>query len=74
MYQAMLLDRAEKIRKLVVRDEQTIARQRRVVADLEKAGHKAFYAKQLLAMLDDLRGIHIGDQKRLEKELTEISH
>ncbi len=74
MYQAMLLDRVEKVRKLVVRDEHAIARQRRVVADLKNAGHKAFNAKQSLARLENLRGIHVGDQKRLEKELTQISH
>lgn len=74
MYQAMLLDRVEKVRKLVLREEQAIARQRQVVADLEEAGHGTYYAKQLLAKFKDLRGIHIGDQKRLEKELAQVSH
>lgn len=72
MYQAMLLDRIQQLRSLVVCDERAIARQQRVVAALQKVGEGAIYAKRLLANFEGLRRRHIDDQRRSEKELTQI--
>jgi hypothetical protein len=70
MYQAMLLDRLEKVRKLVSRDEQAVSSQRELLAQLEKQGRVSHDVEHVLELFEELRVLHIEDQKCLEKELA----
>ena len=49
-----------------------IARQRELIAELERDGHDASQAKQMLAQFLDLQAMHIADRDRLIKELSEL--
>ena len=48
-----------------------IARQRELIAELERDGHDASQANQMLAQFLDLQAMHIADRDRLIKELSE---
>jgi PAS domain S-box-containing protein len=53
--------------------ERNIARQRKLVAELEPDSHISPDAKRLLAQFEELQKLHIADRDRLEVELAEIS-
>jgi hypothetical protein len=73
MYHAMLRDRLDKARKLVARDERAVAQQQEFVIELARDGYKTQDAQRLLGLFEDLRVMHIGDQRWLEKELAQHS-
>ncbi len=51
--------------------ERVVARQRAIVAELERDGHDATaaQARQLLAQFEELLALHVGDRDRLRREL-----
>jgi hypothetical protein len=49
------------------------ARQREIIARLERAGCDTSDAERLLLQFEELQSIHIEDRERLEKKLSEIS-
>ena len=49
-----------------------ITRQRELIAELERDGHDASQANQMLAQFLDLQAMHIADRDRLIKELSEL--
>ena len=51
---------------------QNVARQRELVAELERDDHDASQANQMLAQFLDLQAMHIVDRDRLIKELSEL--
>ena len=53
----------------VVQGERNIARQRNVLATLERDGHDAGQARKLLATFEELQAMHIADRDRLREEL-----
>ena len=58
----------------VATGERNIARQREIVATLERDGHSSLLdAKWLLASFEELQNMHIAHRDRLEKTLAEIS-
>ena len=46
-----------------------VARQRELVAKLERDGHPTFQAVETLAQFEELLGLHIADRDRLRREL-----
>ena len=60
-------------RRHVATGEQNVARQREIVATLERGGHNSLVAKSLLASFEELQNMHIAHRDRLEKALAEIS-
>jgi hypothetical protein len=69
----MILDHLAMVRRHVARGEQIIARQREMIARLERAGCDTSDAERLLLRFEKLQSIHIEDRERLEKKLSEIS-
>jgi hypothetical protein len=53
----------------VVEAEKRVARQREIVAELERAGRRATAARGLLAAFERLLAMHLADRQRLRKEL-----
>ncbi len=55
----------------VAEGERVVARQREIVAELERDGHDAAaaQARQLLAQFEELLALHVADRDRLRKEL-----
>jgi hypothetical protein len=68
-----ILERLSAARRHVRTSERNIARQRKVVSELERDGHVSLEAKRLLARFEELQELHIADRDRLETELAEIS-
>ena len=54
----------------VAQGEEHVARQTRLVAELERDGHDAGEARRLLAQFIVMQSMHIDDCKRLEAELS----
>ena len=46
-----------------------VARQREIIAELERDGHDATQAWELLAQLEQLQAMHVADRERLLGEL-----
>jgi hypothetical protein len=53
----------------VVEAEKRVARQREIVADLERNGHRATAARGLLAAFERLLAMHLADRERIRREL-----
>jgi hypothetical protein len=53
----------------LVEAEKRVARQREIVAELERAGHRATAARGMLAAFERLLAMHLADCSRLRKEL-----
>jgi PAS domain S-box-containing protein len=68
-----ILEHLSTARRHVWTGERNIARQRRVVAELERDDHFSLEAKRLLAQFEELQKLQIADRDRLEEELAEIS-
>jgi hypothetical protein len=68
-----ILERLSVARRHVWRGQQNIARQQKVVAELERDEHVSLDAKRLLAQFEEIQELHIADRDRLEIELLEIS-
>jgi hypothetical protein len=60
-------------RRHVATGERNIARQREIVAGLERDGHSSLEAKWLIASFEELQNMHITHRDQLEKVLAEIS-
>ena len=56
----------------VLEGERHLASQRRILADLERDGHKTTKARQLLAMLEETQKMHVEDRDRLTRELDRL--
>jgi len=55
----------------VAKGEQTVARQMRIIAELDRDGHDATAARQLLVQFEELLQLHAADRDRLRRELDE---
>ncbi len=69
MDRSMLLHHLDLAKRHVAIGEKNVARQRAVVAELERDGHDASEARRLLAEFEQLQSMHIQDRDRLLKEL-----
>jgi PAS domain S-box-containing protein len=68
-----LLEDFSVARRHVATGERNIARQREIVARLERHGNNALEAKWLLASFEELQNMHLTHLGRLEKVLAESS-
>jgi PAS domain S-box-containing protein len=73
MDHAAILKRLSAARRHIRTGERNIARQRKIVAELETGGHVSVDAKRLLAQFEELQELHIADRDRLEMQLVDIS-
>jgi hypothetical protein len=53
----------------IVEAEKRVARQREIVAELERDGHRATAARGLLAAFERLLAMYLADRQRLRREL-----
>src|SRR5262249_52945160 len=60
-------------RRHVAMGERHIARQREIVARLERNGHDSLDSKRLLGYFEELQNMHMAHRDRLEKVLAEVS-
>jgi hypothetical protein len=67
----MFIDHLEVAEKHVSQGRVYIERQRRLVTDLARAGHKTGRSVALLALLEQIQAMHIEDRDRLLRELRE---
>jgi len=70
---SMLLDHLAQARRHIAEGELHVARQRELVAKLERDAHDARQARQTLNQFEELQQLHLADRDRLEKELAELS-
>jgi len=74
MDKAMMQDHLEQARRHVADGDKHVARQRKLVAKLDRDGHDSSEARRLLQQFEELQRLHIGDRDRLVKKLAEISN
>ena len=60
-----------KVEEQVAIVAQNVARQRELVAELERDGYDAAQAKKMLEQFLEQQALHIADRDRLIKELSE---
>ncbi len=53
----------------IAQGEQTVARQRQIVGELERDGHDARTARELLIQFEEILRTHFADRDRLRHEL-----
>lgn len=70
MDRTVILEHLAQARRHVVQGERHIARQREIVAELERKGQDALAARDLLDSFEALQVLHIADRDRLEEELA----
>ena len=61
------------VRRHVARGEQIVARQREIIARLERARCDTSDAKRLLLQFEEVQSLHVAHRERLEKKLSEMS-
>ena len=71
MNRQMVLDHLRLAVEHVAAGEKTIARQREVIAELERGGHNTKEARATLTQFLELQALHEADRKRLLQELAE---
>lgn len=70
-YRSMIRQHLTLAREHVAQGEKHVARQREIVAELDRDGHDAALARQLLEQFERVQANHVADRDRLEKELGE---
>jgi hypothetical protein len=55
----------------VERGEQSVARQKEIVRALERDGHDAKHAREMLATFEEIQKLHLADRDRLRRELEQ---
>ena len=70
MDRARVKEQLEQVRYHIAQGEKHIARQRRLVAELELDGHEATHARETLNRFEDLQRLHVQERDRLERELA----
>ena len=48
-----------------------VARQREIIAELERDGHDATQARELLVQFEQLQAMHVAGRERLQRELDQ---
>lgn len=70
MDRALLEQHLAQVERHVAQGEAIIARQRRIVSELERDGHDAGEARDLLAQFQEMQAQHITHRDRLRRELA----
>ena len=71
MDRQILLDHLALAERHVAEGERHVARQRDLVAELERDGHETGMARALLQKFEELLAIHKADRDRLRHEVQE---
>jgi hypothetical protein len=69
MARSMLEEHLALAERHVTQGEQHVAKQRAIVAELERDGHDASSARELLDVFEQTQATHMADRDRLRKEL-----
>jgi hypothetical protein len=73
MDRTMILDHLAIVRRHVASSEQILARQREIVARLERAGCDTSDASDCFIQFEQVQSLRVADRDRLEMTLAEIS-
>jgi hypothetical protein len=71
MNRTLLLAHLARAERLVLQGEARLANQEALLAQLERHGHPADEARELLATIRQAQALHIGDRDRIRKELEQ---
>jgi hypothetical protein len=66
-----ILKQLARVMNQVAESEETVARNRKAVAELERDGQDVSLAMKILRCLERVRSINLAEQQRLEKILGE---
>lgn len=69
MIRAIWREHLAQAERHVALGEEHIAKQRGIVADLERDGHDISAARDLLDQLEQMQELHVANRDRLRKEL-----
>ncbi|HSC19371.1 MAG TPA: hypothetical protein VLC74_10685 [Rhizomicrobium sp.] len=67
----MIIDHLRLAETHVAEGEHHVARQRELVAELDRDGHDTSQGRRLLLEFEELQAMHIADRNRLLRELAE---
>jgi hypothetical protein len=73
MDRAMVLEHLEMAHRHVSDGERHVARQRALIAELDRDGHDSWRARLLLQQFEDMLRLHVQERDRLEKMAAEPS-
>jgi hypothetical protein len=66
-----ILKQLARVMNQVAENEETVARHRKAVAELERDSQDASLAQKMLKYAEHVQSIHLAEQQRLEKMLGE---
>jgi hypothetical protein len=69
MDHAVWQERLAEIERQIVEAEKRVARQREIVAELERGGRRVTAARGLLAAFEELLSMHLADRQWVREEL-----
>ena len=69
MRRAMIEQHLTEIEQLTVHGEEIIARQREIIANLQRDGHDTTKARELLATLEETQRLNVAARERHQQEL-----
>ena len=70
MDRAVIQEHLELANRHVADGEKHVARQKQILAELEREGHDPEQARELLAVFEETLAIYVADRERLERELA----
>jgi hypothetical protein len=68
-----LLEQLSKLEKQIAKGDVAIARQKKVILDLEHNGYTVADAKRFLRQLEDLHAVNVAQRCKVEVELAEAT-
>ncbi|HEY7645409.1 MAG TPA: hypothetical protein VH858_10280 [Hyphomicrobiales bacterium] len=66
-----LLEQLARIEKQIAKGDMVIARQKKVILDLEHNGYTVTDAKRFLRQLEDMHAVNVAQRCKIEVELAE---
>ena len=66
-----ILQQLARVMNQMAESDETVARHRKAVAELERDGRHAGLARKMLKYAEHVQAIHLAEQQRLEKMLGE---
>jgi hypothetical protein len=70
MDNALWKEHLAKAEQAVADSERHIARQKELIAELERDGHSGQAARELLAQFESVQAVHIAHRNRLRRDLN----
>lgn len=74
MERNMLQEHLRQAERHIALGARHIARQRELVAELERDGHDASTAAQLLSLFEEVQLLHLADRSRMQRALPSSLH